>query len=159
MSFCSAKKHLEQYGLSDRIRLFEASTATAELAALAVGCPTEQIVKTMSFLLPEGPILILIPGDAKISNAKYRSQFHAKAKMIPPDQVESLIGHEVGGVCPFGIPENIPVWLDEGLRRFDVVYPAAGTDHSAVELSPAELEMASRARGWVDVCQGPQSGI
>lgn len=153
MSYDRAKAHLEQFGLAGRIKLFDVSSATVELAAQAVGCEPAHIAKTLSFLLPDGPVLIIAAGDARIDNSKYKARFHTKAKMIPFEQVEPLIGHAVGGVCPFGINEGIPVWLDESLRRFDIVYPAAGTDNSAVELTIPELERASLAQGWVDVCK------
>lgn len=153
MSYDRAKAHLEQFSLAGRIKLFDVSSATVELAAQAVGCEPAHIAKTLSFLLPDGPVLIIAAGDARIDNSKYKARFHTKAKMIPFEQVESLIGHAVGGVCPFGINEGIPVWLDESLRRFEIVYPAAGTDNSAVELTIPELERASLAQGWVDVCK------
>ena len=153
MSLERAKAHLERFGLADRVQLFDVSSATVELAAQAVGCEPARIAKTLSFLLPQGPVLILAAGDARIDNSKYKAQFHTKAKMIPHDQVEELIGHGVGGVCPFGVKEGVPVWLDESLRRFDLVYPAAGTSNSAVKLTLAELEQASQALGWVDVCK------
>ena len=153
MSLERAKAHLERFGLADRVQLFDVSSATVELAAQVVGCEPARIAKTLSFLLPEGPVLILAAGDARIDNSKYKAQFHTKAKMIPHDQVEELIGHGVGGVCPFGVKEGVPVWLDESLRRFDLVYPAAGTSNSAVKLTLAELEQASQALGWVDVCK------
>ena len=153
MSLELAKAHLERFGLADRVQLFDVSSATVELAAQAVGCEPARIAKTLSFLLPEGPVLVLAAGDARIDNSKYKAQFHTKAKMIPHDQVEELIGHGVGGVCPFGVKEGVPVWLDESLRRFDLVYPAAGTSNSAVKLTLAELEQASQALGWVDVCK------
>ena len=156
MSYDRAHAHLEQFGLADRIRLFEVSSATVELAAQAVGCEPARIAKTLSFMLPDGPVLILAAGDAKIDNARYKALFHTKAKMLAFEEVEPLIGHGVGGVCPFGIHDGIPVWLDESLKRFEVVYPAAGTANSAVELTLPELERASCARGWVDVCKGWQ---
>ena len=149
MSLERATAHLERFGLADRIKLFDVSSATVELAAQAVGCEPARIAKTLSFLLPDGPVLILAAGDARIDNSKYKARFHTKAKMIPHDQVEELIGHGVGGVCPFGIHDGVPVWLDESLRRFDIVYPAAGTSNSAVRLNLEELEQASQAQGWV----------
>lgn len=156
MSLDRAKAHLEQFGLADRIRLFNVSSATVELAAQAVGCEPARIAKTLSFMLPEGPALILAAGDAKIDNSKYKAQFHTKAKMLAFEDVEPLIGHGVGGVCPFGVNEGIPVWLDGSLKRFDIVYPAAGTANSAVELNLEELERSSLAQGWLDVCKGWQ---
>ena len=156
MSLDRAKAHLEQFGLAGRIQLFDVSSATVELAAQAVGCAPARIAKTLSLLTPDGPVLILAAGDAKIDNSKYKARFHTKANMIGHDEVEPLIGHGVGGVCPFGINEGVPVWLDESLRRFDIVYPAAGTANSAVKLHLDELERASQAQGWVDVCKGWQ---
>ena len=153
MSLERATAHLERFGLSDRIKLFGVSSATVELAAQAVGCEPARIAKTLSFQLPDGPVLILAAGDARIDNPKYKATFHTKAKMLAFEDVEPLIGHGVGGVCPFGINEGIPVWLDESLRRFDIVYPAAGTSNSAVELNLDELERASQSLGWVDVCK------
>lgn len=158
MSYDRARSHLEKFGLACRIRLFDVSSATVELAAQAVGCQSARIAKTLSFLTPEGPILIVAAGDARVDNGRYKAQFHTKAKMLPHDQVEPLIGHGVGGVCPFGVNPDIPVWLDESLRRFDVVYPAAGTDNSAVELTLDELEQACLSRGWVDVCKDWRDG-
>lgn len=156
MSLDRAKAHLERFGLAGRIHLFDVSSATVELAAQAVGCEPARIAKTLSFLLPDGPVLIIAAGDAKIDNSKYKAMFHTKAKMLAHDDVEPMVGHGVGGVCPFGINDGIPVWLDESLKRFDVVYPAAGTSNSAVELTLEELERASLAQGWVDVCKGWQ---
>ena len=153
MSIEACRAYLRERRYEDRIKEFDVSSATVELAAQAVGCEPARIAKTLSFLLPEGPVLILAAGDARIDNSKYKAQFHTKAKMIPHDQVEELIGHGVGGVCPFGVKEGVPVWLDESLRRFDIVYPAAGTSNSAVKLTLAELEQASQALGWVDVCK------
>ena len=153
MSLERAAAHLERFGLSDRIKLFDVSSATVELAAQAVGCEPARIAKTLSFMLPDGPVLILAAGDARIDNPKYKAMFHTKAKMLAFEEVEALIGHGVGGVCPFGVNDGIPVWLDESLRRFDIVYPAAGTSNSAVELTLVELELASQSQGWIDVCK------
>ena len=153
MAYERARAHLERFGLADRIKLFDVSSATVELAAQAVGCEPARIAKTLSFLLPDGPVLIVAAGDARVDNSKYKARFHTKAKMLAFEEVEPLIGHAVGGVCPFGVNEGVPVWLDESLRRFDVVYPAAGTPNSAVELTLPELGQASLALGWVDVCK------
>ena len=153
MAYERARAHLERFGLDDRIKLFDVSSATVELAAQAVGCEPAHIAKTLSFLLPDGPVLIVAAGDARVDNSKYKARFHTKAKMLAFEEVEPLIGHAVGGVCPFGVNEGVPVWLDESLRRFDVVYPAAGTSNSAVELTLPELEQSSQALGWVDVCK------
>ena len=156
MAFDKGKLHLETYGLAERVMEFEVSSATVEAAALAVGCEEAKIAKTLSFLVEEKPILIVTAGDAKIDNKKYKGYFHAKAKMIPFDQVEALIGHAAGGVCPFGIKEGIVVYLDESLKRFEFVYPACGSGNSAVKLTIPELEMSSNYKEWIDVCKIPE---
>ena len=155
MSFEKAKAYLEEKGYGDRIIVPEASSATVELAAQAIGVEPGMIAKTMSFLVAGEPILILTEGTARVDNHKFKETFHTKAKMIPPAEVEGYIGHAPGGVCPFGINEGIRVYLDESLKVFETVFPAAGNDHSAVRLSIAELEDASGADGWVDVCKAP----
>ena len=151
MSIERARAHLARYGLEDRIRELTVSSATVALAAQALGCEPARIAKTLSFENGEGAILILAAGDARIDNAKFKHRFGMKAHMLSAERVEPLIGHGVGGVCPFGIHEGIPVYLDESLKRFDIVYPAAGTAASAVMLTLSELERASEADGWVDV--------
>lgn len=153
MSLEKVQAYFEQYNMVDRIKVFEQSSATVELAAMAVGCEPARIAKTMSFLQGEQAILIVTAGDVKIDNKKYKGQFHQKAKMIPGDLVESCIGHAPGGVCPFAIKDDIPVYLDESLKRFDIVYPAAGSGNSAIGLNLSELETYSKACGWVDVCK------
>ena len=153
MSLAKAKKYLEEKGYVDHIIELEDSSATVELAAQALGVEPGMIAKTLSFLIGDTPILILTEGTARIDNHKYKDTFHAKAKMIPFDDVEAYIGHAPGGVCPFGIKEGIPVYLDESLKKFDIVYPAAGNDHSAVKLTIAELESVSGAKKWGDVCK------
>ena len=145
--------YFEKNGLKDRVKVFEQSSATVELAALAVGCEPAHIAKTMSFLQGDKPILIVTAGDARIENKKYKTLFHQKAKMIPWDDVENYIGHAPGGVCPFEINENVDTYLDISLKRFGTVYPAAGSDNSAVALSIAELEKYSSSKGWIDVCK------
>lgn len=157
MSYERAKAHLGKFGLEDRIRLFEVSSATVALAAEALGTEEARIAKTLSFLTPEGAILVVAAGDAKIDNRKFKDTFHTKAKMIAHDEVEALVGHAVGGVCPFGINSGVKVYLDGSLRRFDVVYPAAGTASSAVELTVSELELATSPEAWVDVTQIPSA--
>ena len=154
MSYERARQYLEEKGFADRIRLFEVSSATVELAAKAVGTEPGRIAKSLTFKVEDKPVMILTAGDVKIDNAKYRHFFHAKAKMLTFDEVESLIGHAVGGVCPFGIEPGVEVYLDDSLKRYDVVYPACGTDNSAVELSIADLEACSGYREWIDVCKG-----
>ena len=153
MSLAKAKKYLEEKGYVDHIIELEDSSATVELAAQALDVEPGMIAKTLSFLIGDTPILILTEGTVRIDNHKYKDTFHAKAKMIPFDDVEAYIGHAPGGVCPFGIKEGIPVYLDESLKKFDIVYPAAGNDHSAVKLTIAELESVPGAKKWVDVCK------
>ena len=156
MSYDKAYSHLASFGLEGRIKLFEVSSATVALAAEAVGTEPERIAKSLSFLQGDVPVLVIAAGDAKVDNRKYKDTFHTKAKMIGFDAVESLVGHAPGGVCPFGVNDGVKVYLDESLRRFDIVYPAAGTSNSAVELTVSELERASLAEGWVDVCTIPE---
>ena len=153
MSLERAKEKLKEYGLDDRIMEFDASSATVREAAVAVGCKEEEIAKTLSFCIDEKPILIVVAGDCKIDNGKYKAEFSTKAKMIPFDDVERLIGHAVGGVCPFGINEGVTVYLDSSLKRFEHVYPACGSSNSAIKLSIAELEKTSGYLKWIDVCK------
>ena len=155
MSLERAKAYLAEKGYADHIIELEDSSATVQLAAQALGVEPGMIAKTMSFLIGEEAILILTEGTAKVDNRKYKDTFHMKAKMIPFEEVEGWIGHAPGGVCPFGIKEGIKVYLDESLKQFDTVYPAAGNDHSAVKLTIAELEEVAGAVGWVDVCKEP----
>lgn len=154
MAFEAAKEYLERKGFGDRVQEFAVSSATVELAAQAVGCEPARIAKTLSFLAGEQGILIVAAGDARIDNHKYKARFGAKAKMMSPEQALLLVGHGVGGVCPFGIKPGIRVYLDKSLRRFETVYPACGSANSAVRLSPAELETACGGAEWVDVCRG-----
>lgn len=156
MSFENVKKYFEEIEMDSKIIELKDSSATVEQAANALGCKPEHIAKTMSFKTKEGPILIVCAGDAKIDNKKYKSVFGQKAKMIPANEVEELIGHLPGGVCPFAIKENVKVYLDVSLKRFEKVYPAAGNGHSAIELTIKELESISKADSWVDVCNNWQ---
>ena len=151
MSMDKARAHLRRYGLEDRIIELTDSSATVELAAAALGCAPEHIAKTLSFVQGEGALLILAAGNARIDNGKFTARFGTKAKMLPAEQVETLVGHAVGGVCPFGVNPGVAVYLDESLRRYDVIYPAAGNDHSGVRLTVEELYRASEAQGFVDV--------
>ena len=153
MSFERAKEYLKEYGLANKIMEFPVSSATVEDATKAVGCEEEKIAKTLSFLVDDKPILIVVAGDCKIDNSKYKAEFHKKAKMIPFSDVESLIGHNVGGVCPFGIKEGVTVYLDDSLKRFDTIYPACGSSNSAVKLTIEELEKTSNYEKWIDVCK------
>ena len=151
MSLDRAKEHLKKKGFEDRIIITEHSSATVELAAEALGCEPDMICKTLSFLQGDRPVLILVSGLARIDNRKYKDRFSCKAKMIPAEDVEPLIGHSIGGVCPFGINEGVEVYLDNSLKRHAVVYPAAGIDHSGVRLSIEDLEKASGYTEWIDV--------
>lgn len=141
-------------GVAERIQEFQVSSATVELAAQALGTEGKRIAKTLSFMVEEKPILIVAAGDTKIDNPKFKAQYHTKAKMLDFDAVEPLIGHAVGGVCPFGINEGVDVYLDESLKRFETVFPACGSTNSAIELSIPELERLSNHKAWVDVCKG-----
>ncbi|MCI8321493.1 MAG: YbaK/EbsC family protein [Dorea sp.] len=153
MSLEKVQSYFEKHHMKERIKVFQQSSATVELAAQAVGCEPAHIAKTMSFLQGDNAVLIVTAGDVKIDNPKYKARFHQKAKMIPGDLVESYIGHAPGGVCPFAIKEGVPVYLDESLKRFETVYPAAGSGNSAIGLSLSELETHSNACGWIDVCK------
>ena len=156
MSLEKAESYLKEAGFLDHVIELKESTATVALAAEALGVELGMIAKTMSILQGEQPVLILTEGTAKVDNRKYKDTFHVKAKMIPFEQVEEVTGHAPGGVCPFGIKDGIEVYLDESLKRFETVYPAAGDDHSAVRLTIPELEKVSGAKGWVDVCREPE---
>jgi prolyl-tRNA editing enzyme YbaK/EbsC (Cys-tRNA(Pro) deacylase) len=154
MSIEKVRTYFQTYGMEQRILEFPVSSATVELAAKAVGCEPGRIGKTLSFLLDGAPILVVTAGDAKIDNGKYKAQFGAKAKMLTPEQAETLVGHAVGGVCPFGVNEGVRVYLDNSLRRFETVFPACGSSNSAIELTLPELERYSGCLQWVDVCKG-----
>ena len=156
MSLDRAKAYLAGRGLAHHIIIPEHSSATVEAAAEALGCEPGMIAKTLSFLQEDRPVLILAEGMARVDNKKYKARFGCKARMIPGDRVEALIGHDVGGVCPFGVNEGVTVYLDVSLKRHQVVYPAAGTDHSAVRLTIEELERSCDHAGWVDVCKFPE---
>lgn len=151
MSFEVINGYLKECGYEDRVMQFEVSSATVELAAAAVGCEPARIAKTISFLTKEGAVLIVAAGDVKVDNSKFKAQFAQKAKMIPYEQVEELTGFKPGGVCPFCAKDGVRVYLDESLKRFDIIYPAAGSSNSAVRLTVDELLTLSNALGWVDV--------
>lgn len=153
MSLEKVKQYFHEFGLEDRVKVLSQSSATVEAAAVAVGCEPAWIAKTMSFFVGNEAILIVVAGDVKIDNKKYKEFFHQKAKMIPFDEVEKYVGHAPGGVCPFVIPEGVKVYLDVSLKRFEIVYPAAGTGNSAVELSVDELAKYSKMLEWIDVCK------
>ena len=154
MSIERVKNYFRQFGIEDRILEFEVSSATVELAAEALHREPQRIAKTLSFMVEDHPILIVAAGDAKIDNQKYKVQFGKKAKMLAFDEVEELIGHAVGGVCPFGVKENVEVYLDESLKRFKTVFPACGSSNSAIEMTMEDLEKYSGYREWIDVCKG-----
>ena len=158
MSIQKVRAYMEPLGIADRIREFDVSSATVELAAVAVGVEGARIAKSLSFKVNDLPIIIVAAGDAKVDNAKYKAQFHTKAKMLTHEEAHTLIGHDVGGVCPFALPEDVKVYLDVSLKRFETVFPAAGSDSSAIELTCEELERSSsNFQEWVDVCKGWQA--
>ena len=153
MSLENAQKYVEDKGYGDRIMLFDVSSATVELAAEAVGTAPEHIAKSLTFMLDNVPVMVVCAGDAKIDNSKYKAFFGKKAKMLTRDEVNELIGHDVGGVCPFGIKSGVKVYLDESLKRFDAVYPACGNAASAVKLTPDEFFGMLEEADWADVCK------
>lgn len=154
MSIEKVKAYFRNYGLEDRVQEFEVSSATVQLAAEALHCESCRIAKTLSFMVADKPILIVAAGDTKIDNPKYKAQFGTKAKMLTSDEVKTLVGHAVGGVCPFAIMPDVTVYLDISLKRFQTVFPACGSSNSAIELSLEELEKYSSFAEWIDVCKG-----
>ena len=160
MSIERVRAYFKTLGIEGRILEFDQSSATVELAAEAVGVEPARIAKTLSFMVGDTPTLVVFAGDARVDNKRFKQQFHAKAKMLSHDDAARLVGHVVGGVCPFAVNEGVAVWLDESLRRFETVYPAAGSSNSAIELTIPELERYSKALGWVDVGKGwrPEEG-
>lgn len=153
MSIDKVREYFKTKGMEERIQEFESSSATVALAAKALHCEESRIAKTLSFHIGEKVILIVAAGDAKIDNAKYKAQFGTKAKMLSFEEAEPLIGHAVGGVCPFAVNEGIETYLDLSLKRFDTVFPACGSANSAIELSIQELEQYSGFVTWIDVCK------
>ncbi len=156
MSIEKVRAYLATKNMADRIKEFDVSSATVELAAAALGCEGKRIAKTLSFMVNGNAILIVAAGDAKVDNPKYKAFFGAKAKMLTPDEAVELIGHAVGGVCPFAVNDEVKIYFDISLRRFDIVYPAAGSSNSAVELTISELESLVPGAQWVDVCKAWQ---
>ena len=157
MSIEKVRAYFRQWpGMEEKILEFPVSSATVAEAAKAVGTEERRIAKTLSFMLDDGPILVVAAGDAKVDNKKYKSTFHKKASMLKVDELTELVGHPVGGVCPFGINEGVRVYLDQSLRRFPSVFPACGSANSAIELTIPELEIYSRFEEWVDVCKLPE---
>lgn len=159
MSIEKGRAYFRGLGLEDRVREFDVSSATVELAAQALGVKPERIAKTLSLKKGEGCILVVAAGDARIDNRKFKDKFGMKASMLPHDDVQQLIGHSVGGVCPFGINEGVDVYIDNSVLRFESIYPAVGSANSAIELSPDELFKYSNALEWVDVCKLPDSAM
>lgn len=153
MAIEKVREYFKTQGMEDRIQEFEVSSATVALAAQALGCDENRIAKTLSFHVGEKVVLIVAAGDAKIDNAKYKAFFGAKAKMLAFEEAEALIGHAVGGVCPFAVNEGVEVYLDESLKRFETVFPACGSSNSAIELTISELEQHSNSIKWIDVCK------
>ena len=156
MSIEKVRAYFAGFGMEDRILEFPVSSATVELAAKALNCEGCRIAKTLSFNAGGRPILIVAAGDARVDNAKYKARFGTKAKMLSHEEASSLIGHAVGGVCPFAVNEGVEVYLDESMKRFATMFPAAGSSNSAIELTLEELEKYSKAEAWVDVCRGWQ---
>ncbi|AJG99229.1 EBSC protein [Clostridium beijerinckii] len=154
MAIERVKEYFKKYGIDNRVQEFDVSSKTVALAAEALHCDPCKIAKTLSFMVAENPILIVVAGDAKIDNPKYKAQFKAKAKMLTLEETENLIGHAVGGVCPFAINEGVKVYLDESLKRFQTVFPACGSGNSAIEVTIEELEKYSGYDEWIDVCKG-----
>ena len=153
MAIEKVREYFKNYGIEDRILEFTVSSATVALAAEALGCEPERIAKTLSFKIDDKAILIVAAGDTKIDNPKYKAEFGTKAKMLSFEEAESLIGHAVGGVCPFAVNDDVTVYLDESLKRFNTVFPACGSSNSAIELTIEELEKYSQFLKWVDVCK------
>lgn len=158
MSIERVKSFFTQYGMENRIKEFDVSSATVEQAAEALNCEPCRIAKSLSFMVGDNPILIVTAGDAKVDNKKYREKFGKKAKMLKPEETVSIIGHPVGGVCPFAVNKGVSVFLDISLKRFDTVFPACGSTNSAIELTIEELEKYSSYLEWVDVCKGWNEG-
>ena len=153
MSIEKVREYFKTLNIDGRILEFDVSSATVELAAKALNCEGARIAKSISFMKNDEPILVVTAGDMKIDNAKYKKKFGVKAKMLTPDEAPKLVGHAVGGVCPFAVNDGVKVYLDESLKRFDTVFPACGSSNSAIEVTVAELEKLSKCDEWVDVCK------
>lgn len=154
MAIERVRAYFREQGMEERIKEFDTSSATVELAAAALHCEPQRIAKTLSFMVDGQAMLVVAAGDAKIDNSKYKAQFGTKARMLSPEEVEELVGHAVGGVCPFAVNEGVEVYLDISLKRFETIFPACGSSNSAIELTIPELEEHSGYREWVDVCKG-----
>ncbi|MBQ2755327.1 MAG: YbaK/EbsC family protein [Oscillospiraceae bacterium] len=159
MSIDKVKAYFRQFGMEDRVMEFPVSSATVELAAQALGCEPCRIAKTLSFSVGGNPILIVTAGDTKIDNSKYKAKFATKAKMLTPDEAVTLIGHAVGGVCPFAVNEGVTVYLDESMKRFPTVFPACGSSNSAIEMTMEDLEKYSGYSEWINVCKIPEAAL
>ena len=157
MAIEKVREYFRSVGMEDRVMEFAVSSATVELAAQALSCEPCRIAKTLSFSVDGNPILIVTAGDTKIDNPKYKAQFGTKAKMLSPDEAVSLIGHAVGGVCPFAINEGVTVYLDVSMKRFETVFPACGSSNSAIEMTMEDLETHSGYTAWIDVCKIPEA--
>lgn len=154
MSVERVKEYFKEYGIEDRIQEFEVSSATVDLAAKALNTEPQRIAKSLAFKVDDKPILIIAAGDTRIDNPSYKKKFFTKPKMLSPDECQDMIGHAVGGICPFAINEGVEVYLDESLKRFETIFPAAGSANSAIELTIPELEKYSNYKEWVDLCKG-----
>ncbi|AWW26246.1 YbaK/EbsC family protein [Acetobacterium carbinolicum] len=159
MAIEKVRSYFKQWDLDSRIQEFETSSATVELAAQALGCAPERIAKTLSFKLNEKCVLVVAAGDAKIDNAKFKAHFKTKAKMLSPEEVDHYVGHSIGGVCPFAINDDVAVYLDQSLKRFNTVFPACGSSNSVIELTIEELEKYSNSVAWSDVCKNWQHQV
>ncbi len=154
MAIEKVRAYFREQGMEERIREFDTSSATVDLAAAALGCEPQRIAKSLAFMADGHALLVVTAGDAKIDNSKYKAQFRTKARMLSPQEAETLTGHAVGGVCPFAVPKDVDIYLDVSLKRFETVFPACGSSSSAIELTIAELERHSGYIEWVDVCKG-----
>lgn len=157
MSIENVKSYFGKLGMESKVREFDVSSATVALAAEAIGCEPARIAKSMSFKIGEKAVIIVMAGDARVDNPKFKGFFGTKAKMLTPDELDEMVGHKMGGVCPFAIKEDVNVYLDDSLKRFDTVFPACGSDNSAIELTPAELERyAQNFQCWLDISKLPE---
>ncbi len=156
MSREKVREHLAARGLEDKMVIHGETIDTVEHAAQQIGCKEAEIAKTLSFIVDEKPVIVVMAGDARVNSSKFKAQFHCKPHMIPREMVNELIGHQPGGVCPFGVREGVPIWLDESMKRFEVVHPAGGDEFTSVALTIEELEKATDQAPWCDVCKGWQ---
>ena len=148
------KTFLNEKSLGDRLTVHTETIDTVEHAAQQIGCTEPEIAKTLSFVVEDKPVIVVMAGDGRVNSSKFKFYFHTKPHMIPRDQVQEITGFQPGGVCPFALPEDIPIWLDVSMKRFEYVHPAGGNEFTSVKITPAELELASGAEGWVDICKG-----